>query len=79
MDVKEKRSCPRETGSAPSPATEAGMEARLDALPLSAVVERHPVLRLAPGREPAVAAGGLVVSWRAPAAGVGSAAWKQGA
>jgi hypothetical protein len=73
--VKEKRSGPRKTGDAPPPpAAEAGFQARLDALPLSAVVERHPVLRLAPGREPAVAAERLVVSWRALAAGLGIAA-----
>lgn len=55
-------------------AAAAGLDARLGALPLSAVVERHPVLRLAPGREPVVAAERLLVSWRALAAELGIAA-----
>lgn len=71
MAVKEDRPHPSRPGNAPSPAAAAGLDARVDALPLPAVVERHPVLRLAPGREPAVAAERLVVSWRALAAELG--------
>lgn len=78
MALKESQPWHHETGGVPSAAAAeqaaAGLDARLDALPLSAVVERHPVLRLAPGREPAVAAERLVVSWRALAAGLGIAA-----
>ncbi len=74
MDVKEKRPCSREAGDDPPSAAASGPDARLNALPLSAVVERHPVLRFAPGGEPAVAAERLVVSWRALAAELGVAA-----
>lgn len=78
MALKEGQPCSRETGDAPPTAAAeqaaAGLHARLEALPLSAVVERHPVLRLAPGREPVVAAERLVVSWRVLAARLGIAA-----
>lgn len=72
MHVKENRARPGDAGAAcPS---SAGTDASLEALPLASVVERHPVLRLARGREPVVAAERLVVSWRAVAAALGVAA-----
>ena len=73
MAVKDRRPCLRGTGGGtPSPAA-AGLDALLDALPPAAVVERHPVARLAPGREPAVAAERFVVSRSRLAAELGSA------
>ena len=72
MDVKDRRPCPQGTGGAPSPST-AGLDALLDGLPPAAVAERRPVVRLAPGREPAVAAERFVVSRRKLAAELGAA------
>ncbi|GAA0573428.1 hypothetical protein GCM10009416_10110 [Craurococcus roseus] len=46
----------------------------LDALPLAGVLERRPVFRLAPGRDPVVAAERVVVSRRALADALGAAA-----
>lgn len=71
MALIESRLHSRETGDAPPAADIAGLDARLDAVPLSDVVERYPVVRLASGREPAVAAERLLVSWRALAAALG--------
>ena len=78
MDVKDRRPCPLgagETPPSPPPAAgAAGLDALLDALaPAAAVVERRPVARLAPGREPAVAAERFVVSRSRLAARLGPA------
>lgn len=79
MDVKDGRPCPGGTGEAPPPpaaAAAVGLDALLDALPLAAVVERRPVVRLAPGRGPAAAAAAerFVVSRNRLAAELGPAA-----
>jgi hypothetical protein len=49
-------------GPAAPPAAMGGLDALLDALPPAAVAERRPVVRLAPNREPAVAAERFAVS-----------------
>ena len=79
MVVKDRRPCPHGTGETPPPpatgpaAAAAGLDALLGALPPAAVAERRPVARLAPGREPAVAAERFVVSREKLAAELGPA------
>ncbi|MBD0271518.1 MAG: hypothetical protein ICV73_06270 [Acetobacteraceae bacterium] len=71
MDVKNSRLPPArrsEDDTAPPPA---GLDGLLDGLPLAGFLERRPVLRLAPGRDLAVAAERVVVSRRALAAALG--------
>ena len=72
MDVKDRRPCPGGAGEPPPPA--AALDALLDALPFAAAVERRPVVRLAPGRGPAVAAERFVVPRNRLAAELGPAA-----
>ena len=81
MDVKDRRPCPGGTGNPlppPPPAAAgtaaSGLDTLLDALAPAMVTERRPVVRLAPGREPAVAAERLLVSRSKLAAALGSAA-----
>lgn len=66
MDENDRRPWPGGTGVLPRPASaghEAGaLDARLAALPPASVVERRPIVRLAPGGEVTVAAERLVVS-----------------
>ncbi len=80
MDVKGNDPSPPRTADAapppPPPAAgqaAAGLDAALDALAPAGVVERRPVLRLAPGRAPVVAAERLVVSQRKLATELGPA------
>lgn len=74
MDEKNLRPPPpRGTGDAVVTPGVAGLDALLDALPLAGAVERRPILRLAPGRDPAVAAERVVVSRRALATALGAA------
>jgi hypothetical protein len=70
MVAKDRRPWPHGTGDAQSPP--AGLDALLHGMPLAGLAERRPVLRLAPGRAPAVAAERLLVPERTLAAVLGS-------
>ena len=81
MDVKDRQPRPGGTGNPlppPPPAAAgtaaSGLDTLLDALAPAMVTERRPIVRLAPGREPAVAAERLLVSRSKLAAALGSAA-----
>jgi hypothetical protein len=82
MDVKDRQPCPGGTGNPLPPpppaatgtAAASGLDTLLDRLAPATVTERRPVIRLAPGREPTVAAERLIVSRSKLAAVLGSAA-----
>jgi len=81
MDVKDRQPRPGGPGNPlppPPPAAAgtaaSGLDTLLDALAPAMVTERRPIVRLAPGREPAVAAERLLVSRSKLAAALGSAA-----